>query len=913
MESDGGDGGPGRRYINPSASPVSQPHLVVIDISFSSASPTIMAARSSYDQIKIQPAPPQTQTDTPASPHPQSPYDLSERVDLVRHDTKPGTQRFVLTDPVAFRYLEDDTSTEVMERRADLHGYECYIVEQWTTSRTHPTFMITTFTGHPSHVVKVGVLGVPTDESTWSPRLRVYFKALNQYHARRRDTPLGILMVTNLSGFPSSLAVIPVPYGDVSRYRFDFFVNENLKRLGCSGRVGLSLAQPAASTTAKFHQLYRTSEKNDIYKSVIELVKLCQSALMLFGKLEIDYADGLLCDVTERAISDWWVETGSDIYNIEPHDGILGPTTVAALLGLLMGARNRLHAVNAPVSKDPFDAETMKRGISAFQKSHHLPRTRRLDRRTLDRLHKSSKKAADKERWAMPRAVKSTVAELSGKGGEMAMEAAGRRDRAGIAEIETVDMDRFVQLVYGDRCKWLWLGKPLKKSKVNEGADRVLEEVREPSVPNKGLIFKSDDHGGFTWAPGRKVNSDGVQVDGAEQSQIHEEPLRMNSLGEENWDETRHSMFKRVGTMKNDARSGLGKVKGAVGFRGHKHKPSVDESSPISPDDHQRPMPVHGQSHTSSLSSPISPASPLVEQQQRFTPATSEQSSRLNKALLEHDHSRTPGAAHVTSRESLRPSVFAKLTKEHSYSSGDQGRSKRSNSTATADLSIPESMYDGAGPREELPVIPEPDTNRTHLLRRAASCSPYGRVDIPPRHESAYPRHLSFSLAEDSVLTWEPLHESHYDPFASAQAQLAEQEHIATEAKHLHTLISRLQSDTATWTSEQLRKMRDVLEQTELDHEAVEESYLPHSQTVQELQSHSEALLHEERQRFQEGTKAVETLAAKLEYEIGGLKGKIEDVKAAMKDYEQGVSTMEERVAELEREGETSSWNCMIQ
>jgi hypothetical protein len=55
--------------------------------------------------------------------------------------------------------------------------------------------------------------------------------------------------------------------------------------------------------------------------------------------------------VTERAINDWWTELGTDFYNIEPSDGILGPTTVAALLGMLMGARNRLNAYGAPVAR----------------------------------------------------------------------------------------------------------------------------------------------------------------------------------------------------------------------------------------------------------------------------------------------------------------------------------------------------------------------------------------------------------------------------------------------------------------------------------------------------------------------------------------------------------------------------------
>ena len=54
-------------------------------------------------------------------------------------------------------------------------------------------------------------MGIPADEGEWSPRLRMYFKAIQQYHARPKDTHLGELMVTNLSSFPSALTVIPVP------------------------------------------------------------------------------------------------------------------------------------------------------------------------------------------------------------------------------------------------------------------------------------------------------------------------------------------------------------------------------------------------------------------------------------------------------------------------------------------------------------------------------------------------------------------------------------------------------------------------------------------------------------------------------------------------------------------------------
>lgn len=895
-----------------------------------------MTSKKAQDKARLRPPPLQTsslsqipQDSTPTSPKPYSPsLERHPEVDVTgKADAQGAYLRFVLTDPVAFRYLEEDSSTKTIERRTDLTGFECYIVEQWTTSRMHPTFMITTYTGDPSHVVKVGVLSLPVDESTWSPRLRVYFKALNQYHARRRDTPLGILMVTNLAGFPSSLAVIPVPYGDVTRYRFDFFVNEDLKRLGCSGRVGLSLAQPAASTVAKFHQLYRTSEKNDIYKSVIELVKLCQSALTLFDKLEIDYADGLLCDVTERAISDWWVEIGNDYFNVEPHDGILGPTTVAGLLGLIMGARNRLHVVNAPVTKDPFDVEMMKRAINSFQKQQRMPRTRRLDRRTLERLHKLTQKAAEKERWAVPRAVKSTVAELSGKGGEMMMDVVGRRDKAGIAEIETADIDRFTQLVYGDRCKWLWLGKPLKKSKVSDGAERVPEEVQEAPSFSKELVFRSDEHGGFTWTAGRKSTVDGLPADRREQKQQYNDFVTATTRDddeEQDEDTAKHSVFKRVGTIGHDAKSGLGKVGAAVGFRGHRPKPSVDDPAPVSPVDQKANgfrRPLLQRSHTSPLSSPGSPNDSVKDQTQLQMSATHDQSNRLNvvlndasRATNDSTSSKNLSTTQVASQESLRPSTYATLNREHSYDSSAPQAGTGDESAGTADPSIAGSIYNGIDLNERLPTGPETEVDVSMSLRRTLSYSQFVTAELQPQNDSSFPRQLSFSVAEESVLTWDPLDESAYDPFASTRAQLAEQEYIGNEARHLRSLISALKYKTAPWTTAQLKQLHTLLHQADQDQETLDDLLLPHQETVRELQTHSGGMLKEERKRMEEGTKEIETYAAKLEYEINALKSKVDDVEAGVQEYEKGVKRVEDRISDLEKEGERgTAWSCVVQ
>ncbi|KPI44545.1 Protein STB2 [Cyphellophora attinorum] len=453
--------------------------------------------------------------------------------------TTQGRQKLVFTDPVAFRYLEEDPDTIVLDRRRRLEGYELYIVEQWACSRTHPTFLICTYTGDTSRSVIINVLSVPSDSATWSPRLRLYFDAMSQYHAKPKETPYGDIMVTNLAGFPATLTVIAVPDGDVRKHREDFIVNEDLKRMNCAGRGAMNVQPPQQSTVAKFHQLYRTSESIGIYQAVMELVKLCQKALLIYGRLQEAYTDGLLCDITEKAIADWWTEVGVYFYNIEPGDGILGPTTVAALLGLLIGANNRLKAYGAPVGKDIFDIPSMKRAIGSFQKAAKLERTRRLDLKTLDKLHRATAKTASGEGWTVSRAVKGTLAEVSGKGGEMVMGIVGGKDKAGISEVETLDIDRFAQLVVGPRMKWLWLGKskPVEvQREANEGAEL------------KGQVFSTDDQGGFIWTSNKR---DSV-AHGLERS------------------DTANSLAPHSAT---EGRSGLGRIREAVGGKLHNQRP----------------------------------------------------------------------------------------------------------------------------------------------------------------------------------------------------------------------------------------------------------------------------------------------------------------------------------------------------
>ncbi|KAH0542663.1 hypothetical protein FGG08_002986 [Glutinoglossum americanum] len=817
-------------------------------------------------------------------------------------------------------YLEEDPSTTVLARQSRLEGYELYIVEQWACSRVHPTFVITTFTGDPSHSVIASVLSVPTDEEVWSDRLRVYFKAISQFHARMKDTPLGILMVTNLSGFPSALTVIAVPEGDVKKHREDFIVNENLKRLGCSGRVGLTLSLPTGATKAKFYQLYRTSDHIPLYHAVIELVKLCQISLTVFSKLAPEYADGLLCDVTERAINDWWTELGTEFYNLEPNDGILGPTTVAALLGLLMGARNRLNAYGAPVAKDVFDLSCLKRGIAYFQKSQKLDPTRRLDRQTLDRLHRVTAKVASGEGWIVRKAVKSTVAELSGKGGEMVMGMVGAREKAGIGEVETVDIEQFIQLVRGERAKWLWYGKQ-RKTAPGEALDKLHDDHR--------LVFGNDDHGGYVWTGTKRDSTadDGASDVGKKRVvgagiYARNPPESAGNLGNpvDKEQHLRRAMFKSVTGRMNDARSGLGRIKDAVGIsglRGHHHKQSRDDSvgfdidgntveysnaqgNDVTPSpDKSATQPGHSNAHRIDGEIFAKPPLNAIEEQLQKR----KDISQIRDMPLALPRTRVENRSESRSSPpfSIEESALLDGTTKRGEQELEALPAVKELGTGTSDPFGYQSVYGDDDMNESIV-----ESQRASLLHRTQSFSRYAPQGIGCRDENWWPRHLSFSQAEDAILVWDEIGWSVDN--MDGDPELILRNGPTAEAKRIHQRVLTLKEQLVPWVEQKLGDVKALDDSARRDQEELHALYCQHLGSYRALRAGSDDLLAEERVLLAGVIRDVENLGEQLEYEIKALATKVEDVEDGVADFERQVLDVEARVGTLEAEEAREGW-----
>ncbi|KAK9456158.1 hypothetical protein V1511DRAFT_261076 [Dipodascopsis uninucleata] len=354
-------------------------------------------------------------------------------------------EKFLVPDRSCIDFLAKDKSVNVDSKFLKITGYEVYIVEQWACARRLVTAIVS-YTGNPEHVVAVAEVRVPKRPELRSQKVQHFYEQLANIRTRPKDCDkLGQLFVTNLSSFPSNLTLIAVPDGDVAGHRGDFILNEDLRRLGCGGRSGITLNKPTDASIDKFQQIFRISDRIPITTAIIGLVGYVQIALCYFGLFNIRNIDGLLCDHTERALYEWWQQVGILHYNFDPPDTGLNPTTVAALLGMVVGCRHRLNSTGAPIPKDPFDVDAFMAAIRHFQKQNKMASLSSvLDETTLNKLLRLTGRISASERFTLTKVVKTTVQDLSGIHSQSAI------------DVETTDYDRFLENIYGDSLRYLW-------------------------------------------------------------------------------------------------------------------------------------------------------------------------------------------------------------------------------------------------------------------------------------------------------------------------------------------------------------------------------------------------------------------------------------------------------------------------
>ncbi|KAL1894060.1 hypothetical protein Cpir12675_003844 [Ceratocystis pirilliformis] len=790
-------------------------------------------------------------------------------------------KRLVIPDPVALRYLGEDPLVHIVESRTTLEGYELYLVEQWACSRKSASTVIASYTGDAKSTIVVGVISVPEDQTFWSLRLKMFFREVQQHHARPRDTPLGDLITTNLSSFPSALTTILVPNGDIKSYQKMFIVNENLKRLGCSGRAGLTLDEPAPAAQAKFCSMYRVHEQINFLEAAIELVRLCQMALIVFGQLNTIFSDGLLCDMTEAAISNWWTDIGVEYYNMEPSDGILGPMTVSALLGLLMGARNRLNSYGAAVSKDAFEIESTMRGVSHFQKYQKMERTGVLDRETLLKLQSATAKAAANEGWAVQRAVKSTVAEIGGKRGELVMGIVSGRDKGGISEVETLDIEKFVGYAYGELPKWLWQGKTRRSTAESSHekhteigsalmAAKEQQEILSMATQRASSIPVSE----YADSNNGKEDLYGVPPQSTMSGTFLTSTISQDSPIDKGEKKTR---FKSVTERMSDARSGLGRIKDAVGGSRRVAKSGRDDCSDVP----SSPMAYHATGTNG----------PFKTSAWNKTPEFYAAHSHREKDL-ERMTSHMP--IHIGAEATPDKALSAGFSESLPGDSSDAKDSKDPMFIATSLTGINDA-------RDHWLAEDEPVNLCMQRLQRRYSF--HSTQERPAYNDARWSRRASFSDAADAVLRWEEIVPM-FDVFHTSAQEFS----LFELARVFCSDAQKIKYDLEPWAQQQFAALGNVEERFIRENQEILALHNRVSDGYDNMALSSGEIMAKQRTAFTEEIKEIETLFARLDYEIQGLTGKVADVEEGVEVFERQVSRLEEKAEELRIQLETESW-----
>ncbi|CAB4256373.1 similar to Saccharomyces cerevisiae YMR053C STB2 Protein that interacts with Sin3p in a two-hybrid assay and is part of a large protein complex with Sin3p and Stb1p [Maudiozyma barnettii] len=398
-------------------------------------------------------------------------------------ETTSEWKSFVFPDFKALNELCLQRSRDLAYEEVQIHGFEIYIVEQWTEERKISS-LITSYTGNSQDTVTAVRICLPSNYHYWPQNFKNYLNELQTFSQAKvinGDT----LFITNLSSISSTLNFLNVDCGDLRTVWDNYRTNFNLKKLNCGGRSALLLKGPTNSALNKFAQLYKIQLKADTTNSMVEdnnndfninynqmddkylithrykycpvteLVALVQITLNYFAPNScIKRVDGLLCNTTRRAIDGWWDTYGKFYLGISrpKNEVIMGPTTVASLFSLLLTCYFKLIVEGSMSAKDPFDEDEFYSGIYVFQKKHNISKQQEhtyLDPMTLQILFEVSAKSSNNDIFNLKKVVKSTMQDFAGKGNFMHLS----------NEILTSDLSILVKNIHSGTLAALWKGK----------------------------------------------------------------------------------------------------------------------------------------------------------------------------------------------------------------------------------------------------------------------------------------------------------------------------------------------------------------------------------------------------------------------------------------------------------------------
>lgn len=353
-----------------------------------------------------------------------------------------NTSSFLIPDTIAFTKIlpffkaVPGYSTRYKIDRVQLIGYEAYFVEQWISSRSTST-LIVTYTGDKNdHVIAYHVqsLDTPTGDedltksNRWPPQFISYLvEQLECPFSVATQTSLGYAFITNLAQLSPFLSLVDVKTGNIDEDYIIYKVNLNLRKLGCGSRSAANADEPSKTMEDKFKSTFKIDPKIPIKYAVINLIYIVQIFLYYYDVIDPVYCDGLLCEKTENAIGEWWdivsrIPLSHSIIRVMPPSASM-VQSIQAIVGFTVLCRYllELSGSNFNTPKDPLDVKGMKHSIEKFQKHHKAEITSTFTLETLIKLFECGENSKASQNLAkdlskMKKLVKNTVIDLtSGK------------------------------------------------------------------------------------------------------------------------------------------------------------------------------------------------------------------------------------------------------------------------------------------------------------------------------------------------------------------------------------------------------------------------------------------------------------------------------------------------------------------
>lgn len=313
---------------------------------------------------------------------------------------KPASVVYVLPDMIAFdrvRQKSHGAFAAIPISKIKISGFESYLVEQWVWNRSIKT-QIVTYTGDKTDMVVAYRLEIVNDPQRWPQAFRSYIDELNySRHSFPAQSEYGSIFVTNVAQLEPSLSLVSIPGGNLPAVYTSYVVNHNLKKLGCGSRTATAIAIPSKPMEDKFRSAYHVSSRVSLNYAARELVCIVQTFLSYYGLLDASFCNGLFCDGTTLALSQWWrmvteIKDCSDLLPQRP-PGCNVSVTFESVLGLTLYIRmlfefGGTNLLSPP--KDPLDVRRFHVCVLRFQQVAKINRTKHqegyLDHETLLKL-----------------------------------------------------------------------------------------------------------------------------------------------------------------------------------------------------------------------------------------------------------------------------------------------------------------------------------------------------------------------------------------------------------------------------------------------------------------------------------------------------------------------------------------------